>query len=336
MADLPESSKWTPGVYQIETSDPVVGGPEGVTNRPIKQLTDRTVWLKRKLEALINGTEPVGEAKQLAPIRSTSRHLTDYGVAFASQYEAEQGADTNKPMSALRVLQAIRSRIVQATEHTPGIAHLATPMMVRAGTDEGAIVTPATLAAMLPLRGVKVYSLAGVYAWEVPSGVHKAWVEVIAAGGGGARLTTEPGASGGSGGGYAKKLVNLKGIKSVTISVGVGGKGAQVDGKNGGNGGTSSFATTVWASGGEGGTIDGKAPQGGQGVGGDENGTIGQGGLARSVEGTFGYTGGAGGGGVSMPAWTDNQTPRKPGHGGGGRGGSTAPNGADGQVSIKW
>ena len=31
MANVIETSQWEPGVYQIETSDPVLGGPAGIS-----------------------------------------------------------------------------------------------------------------------------------------------------------------------------------------------------------------------------------------------------------------------------------------------------------------
>lgn len=58
MADLPEISTWEPGVYQIETTDPVVGGPpdlglgQGISNVPPQQLANRTLWLKNQIAAL--------------------------------------------------------------------------------------------------------------------------------------------------------------------------------------------------------------------------------------------------------------------------------------------
>ena len=52
MANLKEQDKWEDGVYQIEENDPVLGGENGVTNRPIKQLANRTFWLKKALELL--------------------------------------------------------------------------------------------------------------------------------------------------------------------------------------------------------------------------------------------------------------------------------------------
>jgi phage-related tail fiber protein len=50
MANLPETPQWEDGIYQIEVSDPVLGGPDGITNRPIKQLASRTLYLKQQVE----------------------------------------------------------------------------------------------------------------------------------------------------------------------------------------------------------------------------------------------------------------------------------------------
>lgn len=50
MANLPETPQWDDGIYQIEVSDPVLGGPDGITNRPLKQLASRTLYLKQKTE----------------------------------------------------------------------------------------------------------------------------------------------------------------------------------------------------------------------------------------------------------------------------------------------
>jgi len=314
MADLPESPDWAPGVYQLETSDPVLGGPDGVSNQQAKHLANRTSWLKKKIDAFLDGS----------------------GIPFASQREAEKGADTNKPMSALRVFQAIGAKVVQATTSAPGIARIATQLLVKAGTDDHTIVTPKALAATFPFRGIKVYSSAGEFTWEVPPGVTKAWVTTIGAGGGGARIAVLPGPSGGSGGGISKKLVDLTGVTSVAVKVGAGGIGGKVNGTNGTDGGNSAFGVTPWATGGYGGRIDGKGPEGGYGVDGDETSTIGGGYLPVGTASNDAFIGGAGGGGVSGSAGVGDHRPRSPGHGGGGRNGGPAPDGADGQVTIQW
>ncbi|WP_284890560.1 phage tail protein [Burkholderia sp. lyk4-R2A-23] len=51
MADLKEESKWEPGIRQFETSDPVQGGPDGVDNIALKQLGNRTRYLKDRADA---------------------------------------------------------------------------------------------------------------------------------------------------------------------------------------------------------------------------------------------------------------------------------------------
>ncbi|MBP5958124.1 hypothetical protein ICA16_20820 [Pseudomonas anatoliensis] len=284
MADLPEANEWTPGVYQIETSDPVVGGPDGVTNLPIKQLTNRTLWLKEKIESL----------------------------------------------------RTVAEKIIHATERTVGMARIATKHAVKAGTETNTIVTPKTLADLYPFRGRTVYSKPGVHTWNVPSGVTKAWVVVIAGGGGGARSSTYPGPSGGSGGGIARKLVDLRGLATVTLTVGAGGTGASTPDTRGANGSASAFGSYLSATAGVGGMLDGKAPHGGTGVGGDENETVGFGGHPVGGANHTSFLGGAGGGGESGASWEDARKPQTPGHGGGGRGGSAAPDGADGRVTVQW
>lgn len=50
MANLPETPQWQEGIYQIETSDPVLGGTDGISNRQAKQLASRTSYLKQQVE----------------------------------------------------------------------------------------------------------------------------------------------------------------------------------------------------------------------------------------------------------------------------------------------
>ncbi|WP_371356106.1 hypothetical protein ACA087_06375 [Pseudomonas chlororaphis] len=72
MADLPELNEWPVGIYQLETSDPVLGGPEGIDNLQGKQLASRTKWLRDQLERIANGLTAVGQASKLATARALS------------------------------------------------------------------------------------------------------------------------------------------------------------------------------------------------------------------------------------------------------------------------
>lgn len=50
MANLVESANWELGIYQLETSDPVEGGPNGIDNLQAKQLGNRTLKIKDTLD----------------------------------------------------------------------------------------------------------------------------------------------------------------------------------------------------------------------------------------------------------------------------------------------
>ena len=47
MTNLTETAVWESGVYQIEETDRVQGGESGVTNTPLRQLANRTSYLKQ-------------------------------------------------------------------------------------------------------------------------------------------------------------------------------------------------------------------------------------------------------------------------------------------------
>lgn len=188
--------------------------------------------------------------------------------------------------------------------------------------------------------GYVVINTTGVTSFTVPPilklGLKKALVTVIAGGGGGAKRTVIPGPGGGGGGGIAVKLCDLTGVTSVSVTVGVGGAGATVDGNNGVAGGSSSFGAFCAAGGGAAGTFTGSYALGGVGTSGDVNYTIGNGNVAIGKSTNTGFLGGAGGGSESIFAETDSGTPLGAGQGGGGRNLSNAASGANGRIIISW
>ena len=84
MANVTEQSLWEVGVYQIETSDPVIGGVNGIANRQALQLANRTLWLKNQIADL-------GTGKQAADTTLTA--LANLTTA-ADQIPYATGADT--------------------------------------------------------------------------------------------------------------------------------------------------------------------------------------------------------------------------------------------------
>lgn len=58
MGNLVETAVWEPGIYQLETNDPVMGGPNGIDNLQAKQLAARTNALKGMIDTHALAADP--------------------------------------------------------------------------------------------------------------------------------------------------------------------------------------------------------------------------------------------------------------------------------------
>ncbi|MCY9846693.1 phage tail protein [Pectobacterium jejuense] len=98
MANLSENPLWVDGIYQIETSDPVAGGPDGVSNRQAKELASRTSYLKKEQEKM--GSDLATHAvaadphPQYAPKASPTFTGTPKAPAPATDSNSQQVATT--------------------------------------------------------------------------------------------------------------------------------------------------------------------------------------------------------------------------------------------------
>jgi hypothetical protein len=84
---VPETPEF-PDVYQWELNDDVIGGPNGIATRPIKQLTERTAYLKKQAEELETAIANDGSVPFL--YASDKRKLTIRSGAFS---DADQELD---------------------------------------------------------------------------------------------------------------------------------------------------------------------------------------------------------------------------------------------------
>ncbi|WP_244138056.1 hypothetical protein [Burkholderia sp. BCC0398] len=85
MTNLVEIERWEDGVYQLETSDPVVGGPEGIDNLQAKQLANRTRFLKRAIEAGQSNFDQHVAAVDPHPQYATHADLAEKLAALVAQ-----------------------------------------------------------------------------------------------------------------------------------------------------------------------------------------------------------------------------------------------------------
>ena len=78
MANLEETREWAEGIYQLEKTDRVLGGADGVANRQGQQLANRTLWLKEKVESTESALTEHEEADDPHPQYVTEQEMTDY------------------------------------------------------------------------------------------------------------------------------------------------------------------------------------------------------------------------------------------------------------------
>ncbi|MGE4827804.1 hypothetical protein [Yersinia enterocolitica] len=108
MANLPETPQWEDGVYQIEVSDPVLGGPDGISNRQAKQLASRTSYLKQQVEKggsdLAKHIAAVDPHTQYAPKASPTFTGTPTAPTAANSDNSKKLATTEFVANALAAL----------------------------------------------------------------------------------------------------------------------------------------------------------------------------------------------------------------------------------------
>lgn len=140
-------------VWQLVTDAPIVLGTTALVFEMVAGRTGVTAGAYRsvtvdKYGRVVGGTNPTS--------------LADYGITTATKEQAEAGEDDTAPMTALRVLQAISKRVVQASEAVLGIAKIASATQVAAGDNDSTIITPKKLkGAGLAVSGIRTEDLTG-------------------------------------------------------------------------------------------------------------------------------------------------------------------------------
>ena len=108
MANITEeldNPQWTEGIYQLETTDPVLGGPNGIANRQAKELAARTQYLKKKQEEYKPGaasTTKAGIVQLSSATDSNSEELAATPKAVKAAYDkAVESAGKGLPVGAV-------------------------------------------------------------------------------------------------------------------------------------------------------------------------------------------------------------------------------------------
>lgn len=117
MANLKETATWEAGIYQFETSDPVMGGENGIDNKPTQQLANRTSWLKTELAKAVQsiGTN-LQTAEQKYALKTTTL-TAGAGLVGGGDLSANRAFALGTPSQ----ITATSTNTVTTTSHTHAI-----------------------------------------------------------------------------------------------------------------------------------------------------------------------------------------------------------------------
>ncbi|EJE9106326.1 tail fiber protein [Escherichia coli] len=104
MGNLNETEKWEENIYQLETSDPVLGGADGISNRAPRQLANRTKWLKKKTEEAAQSLAKHVRSRNHPDATLTAKGFTQ--LSSATNSTSETLAATPKAVKAAYDLAA--------------------------------------------------------------------------------------------------------------------------------------------------------------------------------------------------------------------------------------
>lgn len=286
MANLPETPQWEDGIYQIEVSDPVLGGPDGISNRQAKQLASRTSYLKQKVEK--SGTdlaEHIAAADphtQYAPKASPTFTGTPTAPTPANSDNSKKLATTEFVAKALAALAGSApetldtlKELADALGNDPNFATTVLNKLAEklAKDQNGAdIPDPALFVKNLGLGDasgyvgrllkIQVFTASGTVT-KTP-GAKKWRIKCLGAGAGSSAAPATGSnevsvSNGGGAGAYAEGIYDVSSITTASVVIGSGGAGGTAGSIYGADGGTSSVGSFISSPGGKAGLPAGPA-----------------------------------------------------------------------------
>lgn len=101
MANIKEEKTWEEGIYQLEVTDPVVGGIDGISNKQAKQLANRTGYLREQIENDKNSVDTAlakkRDVEDSYSKTEVDKKFTSVGTTIAEKLDkTETAADSTK------------------------------------------------------------------------------------------------------------------------------------------------------------------------------------------------------------------------------------------------
>ncbi|MGD9918603.1 MAG: pyocin knob domain-containing protein [Paenirhodobacter sp.] len=189
MSNLPETDVFPEGIYQIETTDPVVGGAPnedtgaGLANIPAQQLAKRTRWLRNRVDALLNTV--VAASTAVAGLVKLNTATNSTSTTTAATPSAVKAANDNAETRALKTttitagglatgggnLSGNRTITVTAATDAEGADGIATGVAMTPKSTRAALSSIGLATASAPLvNALTDINISGVYRITDPAG----------------------------------------------------------------------------------------------------------------------------------------------------------------------
>ena len=168
MVGLTETPQWVDEVYQIETTDPVVGGPpdlalaQGFSNIPHSDLANRTAWLKEQVETLKDALDNLDLSEDVSnAVNAAINALLDGAPGALDTLNELAAALGDDPNFAATITAALAETVQKTRTIATGVglkgggnlssdrtlaADIATQAQAEAGVSETHLMTPAGVA----------------------------------------------------------------------------------------------------------------------------------------------------------------------------------------------
>jgi len=145
MADLIETSVYPAAITRIETNEPVVGGEDGVSNRALKQLGNRTRWLLDSLNALSANLGNLYALKtgDYTTLRARATTKADVGLALVENFAPSQvigGGSASLVATTKAVADALTGLQSGGVFTSPGYVTLGSGLIIQWGIVDASIV----------------------------------------------------------------------------------------------------------------------------------------------------------------------------------------------------
>lgn len=145
--NLGETETYEPGIYQLEITDPVIGGPDGIDNLQAKQLANRTNWLKAKIDSLLGFS-----VIHTATLKATPLDADEFGfLSSSAAWSLVKMTGTN-----LKAWLKTYFDTVYAVLNSPAFTGTPTAPTAVAGTNTPQIATTAFVKAKSELDSIGV------------------------------------------------------------------------------------------------------------------------------------------------------------------------------------